>query len=192
MNSNDKKLKILRPVVIAVLAMALVSGAGMGTAWAYFTTYATMKGGVTLSLGDTTEIFEDAKGNKKTITITTDPTSQPVYVRAKAFSGDDFGLTYSAPEGGWSENTNDGYWYYDEILAPAVDEKTGEPKKGSTTPLTVEISRKIVEGEEIQEGDSFNIVVIYETVPVTYDKQGNPETPKWDGEDSKVRKWGGD
>ncbi len=178
MNSKNKTVKVLRPVLIAVLAITLVAGASIGTAWAYFTTYATMKGGVTLSLGDTTKIREDVKGSEKTVTIVTEPTSQPVYVRAKAFKSDEFELEYPVSDG-WTYNEGDKFWYYDSILEPEIDKDTGEPKEGSTSPLQVKISRKIVEGEEVQEGDSFNIIVVYETVPVTYNEDGSPKPADW-------------
>ena len=49
---------VTRPVLIAVLAITLALGAGIGTAWAYFTTYAMAKGTVPLKLGHQEHLTE--------------------------------------------------------------------------------------------------------------------------------------
>ena len=48
---------------IAVLAFLMVMTAGVGKAWAYFTTYASAEGGITITLGDETEIEEEFRSD---------------------------------------------------------------------------------------------------------------------------------
>ena len=80
---------------IAVLAFLMVMTAGVGKAWAYFTTYASAEGGITITLGDETEIEEEFSNWEKRVTITSDADSEPVYIRAKAFGSGSYPLTYS-------------------------------------------------------------------------------------------------
>ncbi len=164
--NNIKKKTILRPVLLAVLALVLIAGASMGTAWAYFTTYATMKGGVTLSLGDTTEITERVDQNKKVVVISADEKSQPVFVRVKAFCSAEYSLTYEGT--GWTLGTDD-YYYYGEPIGANED----------TTELTITIlgadGNPIKVTDNAEPGDEFNIIVVYETVPVVFDQYENPD-----------------
>ncbi|MBO6164298.1 MAG: hypothetical protein J6N77_04525 [Lachnospiraceae bacterium] len=166
---------ILRPVLIAALAITLVAGAGIGTAWAYFTTYATMKGGVTLALGDTTEIKEKVTGAEKTVVISADSKSQPVYVRVKAFCGDAYSLVFTPQTEGektWTKGEDD---YYNYSVPVGANE--------ATTELNISIrgadGEPVKVTEDTKVGDGFNVVVIYETVPVTYNEDGSPKPADW-------------
>ena len=157
-------------LVLLTLAVVLVLSASIGTAFGYFTTYAEAKGGYVIRMGDTT-IDEEFVDWTKRVVITSTDENQPVYVRAKAFAGDKYPLTYSGE--GWSGPDEDGYYYYDQILYG------GE----STSPLNVAISgvpknpklEGVTPEDEIASpGDALNVVVIYETTPVQYDENGNP------------------
>lgn len=146
-------------ILLAALAVSLTLSAGAGSAWAYFTTYANASGGYTLSLGDKTTVSEDFSSWTKHVVITSQTDSQPVYVRAKAFCGSDYELIYSGSNK-WSPS-NDGYYYYSDILNGGA----------STDALDVKIENI---PEEVKDGDSFNVVVIYETTPVRYHEDGTP------------------
>jgi hypothetical protein len=142
----------------AVCVLALVIGARVGTAWAYFTTYAQAQGGYTIQLGDRTEIFESFSAWTKHVVITADEDSQPVFVRVKAFCGSAYNLIYSDEGGLWTPGA-DGYYYY------------GEPLNGGQSTQELQIYINDVP-DEITDPTAFNVVVIYETTPVRYDQAG--------------------
>lgn len=145
--------------VIAALALTAVMTAGIGKAWAYFTTYAQAEGGYPIHLGERTDITEDFSDWTKHVAITSDPESAPVYIRVKAFSGSLYELEYASEvTGDWTLGA-DGYYYYNKIL------KGGE----TTSRLNVMISGIPADAED---GDKFNVVVIYESTPVLYDSAG--------------------
>ncbi len=144
---------------IAVLAFLMVMTAGVGKAWAYFTTYASAEGGITITLGDETEIEEEFSNWEKRVTITSDADSELVYIRAKAFGSGSYPLTYSGD--GWAPGDGD-YYYYNEIV----------PGGGKTSVLSVKIEN--VPEADLENGTMFNVVVIYESTPVMYREDGTP------------------
>ena len=148
-----------RHLFLTILTIALVLGAGIGGTMAYFTAYAQSSGGVSLDLGATTTITEEFSDWTKHITVTNNDESVPVFVRAKAFSGSDFELVYSDTDGKWSPGADD-YYYYSDVLAP------GE----SASELLVGIYNVPKEAEE---GDTFNVIVVYEGTPAYYNADGS-------------------
>lgn len=142
-----------------LLALAMVMTAGVGKAWAYFTTYASAAGSIAISMGDETEIEEEFSNWEKRVTITNKPDSEPVYIRAKAFGGGGYSLVYGGE--GW-ELKEEGYYYYDKIV------QGGE----STSVLSVKIEN--VPETDVKDGTAFNVVVIYESTPVMYHEDGTP------------------
>lgn len=183
-------------IIPAVLAAGLVLSASVGSAWAYFTTYVEAQGGYTLSLGDETTIRENFGSWRKSLLVTSDEGSEPVYVRARAFSGELYPVAYSDMdqgkypvkyddkdypynEGGvWTPNA-DGYYYYSNILYGG----------GHTNVLEVTIQDV---PEDVTEKE-FNVVVIYETTPVQYREDGTPYGPEeidWDAAKLEVTEGG--
>ena len=149
-------------------AVCAVAFAGIGEAWSYFTTYAEAAGGYTIRLGDRTDITEDFTEWTKHVTIANDPGSEPVYVRAKAFCGSEYTITYSGE--GWTWNREDGYYYYSEAV------EGGQ----STKPLNLKIEGIPEDPEDLER---FNVVVIYESTPVKYHEDGSAYTVEetdWD------------
>lgn len=147
-----------KPLIMAAATLALTGTLAVGSAMAYFTTYSTAGGGVTMNMGFTETIPNetvDKDGKHVTIKNTGD---YDCFVRVKAFAPME--LTYTADPDKW-EAKNDGYWHYKEVL-PA--------KKSTSTELN--ISYKFPEGKDKPE--EFNIVVIQECTPVLYDENGNP------------------
>ena len=147
-----------KPLIMAAATLALIGTLAVGSAMAYFTTYSTAGGGVTMNMGFTETIpNEEVDENGKHITIT-NTGNYDCFVRVKAFAPVE--LTYNAPDGGWTDG-GDGYWYYDEVL-PA----------GETTSHELNITYKFPSGDEKPE--EFNIVVIEECTPVLYQEDGTP------------------
>ncbi|MCI8465709.1 MAG: hypothetical protein HFI63_07615 [Lachnospiraceae bacterium] len=147
--------------LLAVLALAVILSAGIGKAWAYFTTYAEAAGGYTIELGDRTEIQEEFGEWTKRVSVSNNETSgQSVYIRAKAFSGNAYELTYEDESGKWTPGDGGYYYYSDPVKA---GEATGE--------LLVHIGNI---PQNANEGDRFHVAVVYESTPVRYDADGNP------------------
>ena len=146
-----------RVLGVAAAALVLVAGATAGKALAYFTTYVTAQGGQELSLGFTTTIPNEKVENwQKSITIE-NTGDKDCYVRVKAFAGDKYGLTYADGSGGkWSLGA-EGYYYWQDILAP-----------GAVT------GTLIVKIDKLDARESFNVIVVQECIPVPYDENGNP------------------
>lgn len=137
----------------AAVAVALVAGAAVPAASAYFTTYVDAQGGYTLELKEVTTIpDEDFDREYWTKHVTIKNTGEATcFVRVRAFAGSQYALTYSGD--GWSE-AGDGWYYYADPVAPGV----------STGTLDIVIKAA---SEETDTSADFNVSVVYETVPVT-------------------------
>lgn len=156
-------------LLFALLAV-MIMAASVHKAYAYFTTYATARGGYTIKLGDTTTTNEKFSDWKKHIVITSGKDSKPVYVRARAFCKSEYSLDIKE-SGSWTDRTSDdGYYYYDKILN--AGEKTDE--------LIVAINN-VPKSADVTSPESFNVIIVYETTPVLYDTDGNPYAD-WTGE----------
>lgn len=145
--------------LLAALAIVLALAAGFGLASAYFTTYARASGGYTIELGERTEIYERFSQWTKHVAVTSEEGSKPVFVRVKAFWGETYDVSYDGGEH-WTEG-EDGFWYCGEILYA----------EGETPELDIHINNVPT---DVESGDSFNVVVVYETTPVLYDAEGAP------------------
>ena len=150
-------------ILLTFLALALVLSMGIGTAWSYFTATTRAAGEMWVHLDTTTDIEEPTVVNgEKHIVITNDEGSEPVYVRARAFAGASAGeLTYSGE--GWTDG-GDGWYYYGSIL------EGGD----ASEELLVRISALLEDKDDLEDGDNFNVVVVYESTPVQYDADGVP------------------
>ena len=149
------KMKICLSAAALVLAMSVM----IGTAMAYFTTYAVAEGGVTLDLGFTqTEINEEVVNGKKQIVLE-NTSDYDCYVRLKALTGDAHkdGIAYSEPVGAglWTPGA-DGYYYYNGIVEAG----------GSTSQIDV----SFILPQENQ--TDFNVIIIQECTPVLLDENG--------------------
>jgi len=139
---------------LAVIAAALVLVASLGSAIAYFTTYAEADGRLPVNLQiDMRERFEDMT---KIIQIEAAKDALPVYVRARAFYPADIGIESVAYETGTWVPEGD-YYYCQQILYAG----------GQTAPIEIKIA---AEGEEAQKLHDFNFVVVYECVRATDDE----------------------
>ncbi len=147
-----------RTLYLAALALILVLGAGIGESLAYFSTYAEAKGGYVIDLGDRTEMTEEFSNWTKRLTITNAEDSEAVFIRVKAFCGSSYTLSFSDADGRWSPGA-DGYWYYADPVAGG--EATGE--------LQLRIGGVPA---SVTDGDSFNVIVIYESSPARWREDG--------------------
>ena len=153
-------------VLLAATACILILSAGAGSAWAYFTTYTEAQGGYAIQLGSQSTAEETLDSWTKHVAVTNDAASGPVFIRAKAFAGSEYRLSYSSANGKWTLGADDFYYYSDIVEAG-----------GSTEVLDIKIDDVPV---EVKDGDSFNVVVVYESTPVVY-KDGEA-TADWNAE----------
>lgn len=144
-----------KSMLLLALAVVLVLVSSVSPALAYFTTYAAAKGGYKIELGDST-IDEDFYDWTKRVTVSTTEDAQPVYVRARAYTGSQYTLYYSGIN--WNQGS-DGWFYYSEIVYGG----------GVTEELLVRIAG--VPEDKINDPD-FNVTVVYETMPIV-DGNGN-------------------
>ena len=162
-----KKKKGMAVLLSASLALVLAAGLYMEEALAYFTTYASASGRVQVRLDFTeTNTGDEVRDWTKHIFIENTGESG-CFVRVKVLAGEKYRdyLSYSFErEGSW-ELEEDGYWYYDAVLAPG--EKTAE--------LLAALNRELLK-QEIENGgrEEFNVIVVPEYAPVLYDEAGNP------------------
>ena len=175
-------MKNKKHLILAALAVVLVLASSVGIAMAYFTTYATAKGGYVLHLGNQTEITEEYSNGKKTLQIanTAENGTRPVFVRAKVLASSVVKKLDFQAVNGWypaSGNPNfsgidDSYYYYDRAIygggssgqAVIVISLVDEESASSETEKT-----------EFKDGDSYNVIVVYECVPAVFTTSGNPD-----------------
>lgn len=160
-----------RTHILALLAMVLVLGAGIGPAWAYFTDTTTVQGSLPISVEPTTTITEENGPGTKTIRIQNTSQAVNVWVRARVYAA--FELGADAAGTGWSGQINDWYEYGDPV-APGAET---EPLK-----VTFKLKRKYDPKENptgAQPDDEFNVIVVYESIPVEYDESGNVLPANW-------------
>ncbi len=159
-----------RRFLLAVLALALAVTAALPSAWAYFTANTTAGGGRTVRLGDRTEITETFANWKKSLVITAEPVTQPLHLRARAYST--YELQYSGAD--WTQG-GDGWWYYNYALANPGDDVAEEAQPAWTrrqsSPLEITIRVEGVPQGTVPE--DFDVTVVYETIPVTYHADGS-------------------
>ena len=163
-----KKKFSKKSLCLAAAALALTAGLSVNSAMAYFTTYATAAGGVTISLGSTTTVPEETVSDWTKHIVIKNTGDFECYVRVKVFAGDKYqdGLKYQGSEK-LSPGEGD-YYYYSDVV----------PAGGETEELQVKIDSKDSEEE-------FNVIVAQECTPVLYDDQGNPYAD-WNAKQEEV------
>lgn len=145
---------------LTAAAAVLTASLSVGSAMAYFTTYATADGGVEVNLRPTTVTPGDEVSNWTKHVSVQNTGDIECYVRVRAFAGDKYqsGLVYSYESGKWTPGA-DGFYYYSDIVQPGEDTEQ------------IHINFKNVAGEE---DTVFNIIVVQECTSVLYDEDGNP------------------
>lgn len=162
-----------KSLCLAGAALALAGSVTVGSAAAYFTTYATASGSAQVNLGFTvTEPREEVSDWTKRIVI--DNTGdQDCYVRVKALVGNKY-QEYVTVEGpGWTKGENDDFYYYSEAV-PSKGSTPGNPENSDDPDvLRVRIDKEKISGI-LGETEDFNVVIIQESTPVLYDEEGKP------------------
>lgn len=141
-----------RHIIIGVLAVLLVFCSTIGESLAYFSTYATARGGYTIK--SEPDIHEEFTQKNKAITISNNVGASPIFVRVKVFNGSEFKMKYGLGENWTTTNydgAEDGYFYYTKALDGGQ----------ATSVLNATITEI---PERLKDKDEFNIVVIYESV----------------------------
>ena len=105
----NKKHRVLASVVLA--SVIIVGCISVKPTLAYFTTFASAKGGVSIDIGPTTRVKEKFKDWKKTIQIE-NTGKVDCFVRCKVIAASQFTITASGNN--WSLS-DDGYWYYSKV-----------------------------------------------------------------------------
>lgn len=153
--------------LLAVLVLALVLSAGVGSAWAYFSANASAEGGRTIHVGGGTKIDEYMANWTKHITITYDDTkgSQPVFIRAKVYDPGTYlaDITTEVTGTGWE--LHDGYYYYTKPLSPE------NPDAGELD-VAITVTGQPDYDTFIDEYESFTVTVVYESAQVLYGEDG--------------------
>ncbi|MBS6195097.1 MAG: hypothetical protein KH828_05905 [Clostridiales bacterium] len=146
---------------LTAAAIALTATLSVGSAMAYFTTYATASGGVELSLGSTTIIPGDDVSNWTKHVSVQNTGEYECYVRVKALTGEEYQdkLTFSDESGKWTPGA-DGYYYYSDIVQPGTE----------TEQLHFNFQSAVGEEDDVE----FNIIIVQECTLVSYDENGEP------------------
>ena len=113
LKSFNKMSKQRRAVTgFALAAVVLLAGISVKQTLAYFTTYATARGGVPITVGPTTTVREKFKNWQKTIQIE-NTGDVDCFVRAKVIAGSQFEITAEGSD--WTTG-DDGYYYYSKVV----------------------------------------------------------------------------
>ena len=158
----------LKNISLVALAVALVLGLTAVPAWAYFTDQSTTNGGLPITVGPDTDVWEWTNGGEKQIVITNGNDAAPAFVRVKVDSTAE--ISYEDPAGMW---TKQGDWY---VYKEAV------PAGGHTTKLVARADFGTVQTltpDKPEAGDTINVVVIYESVVAKYKADGSPDYGGW-------------
>lgn len=146
---------------------------------AYFTSYTPSYGGWTLYDRTEIEIHEQVKNMEKSVSVE-NTGDVPCWVRTLLVAP--VGYTLSVSGSDWVERG--GFWYYTQPLP--VGASTPAPDSGSS--LKVGITVPDVGRDELQR--EFNVVVLSECVPVTYNENGKPDPATWDQVDWNMKENG--
>lgn len=165
--------------ILSLLALVLIVCAMVQPALAYFTAHTQADGAVPLYFERETTIRETMDGLTKVVTIKNTGGDNPdhavpVWVRARAYVGQEYEEHLSVSGTGWSQGA-DGWWYYGAVLMPA---KEGQ-ESGEAAPLNVKLENlPVVDEAELQFKD-INVAVVYESITAYYNADGTfrPHTP---------------
>lgn len=154
----------LKKMILPLLAVVLLLCAAVPSVMAYFTTYTRAKGGYTIRLTGVTSIDEKFDNWQKFVTIKNEE-GEAVFIRAKAYVGENSGIELNYTGKGWSAGDGGWWYYYPAVIA-------GQ----SSGPLVISISNY---PEALDEGDNFNVIVIYESATAVYNADGTPDMNCW-------------
>ncbi len=153
-------MKRKRSYILSLLALVLILCAFIQPAWAYFTSSKEATGAVPIQFYRETTIKETASGLTKDVTIENSSNSTTyVWVRARAYAGAQYELTYTH-SANWEQRGDDGWWYYKLAVEPG-----GSTPKGSLK-VTLDIG-------DVKPTDAVNVGVVYESITAFWDPEKN-------------------
>lgn len=150
--------------ILLVVAMMLVLSLTVGLTLAYFSDYEAAKGGASIALGGQTEIEENVTDKEKVVQINnigeTNVVVRVAIYMPEALEKVENSITF--------ENASDwvkdgGFYYYTKVL---------EPKKSTST-----ITAKTTVPDDVQLGDSFDVVVVHESDQALYGESNKVVLP---------------
>lgn len=164
----------IRTGLYTAIAVMLVMSAVMGSAWAYFTTFAMAKGSVPLKLGHQEHLTEQFDNWEKVLDIESEADSNPVYLRMRAYSAD-YPVTYEKNDN-WTDLQDDGWVYYKEVLQPGrkLSDPNGDGNTDDSDELHVQINDVPKSGDAgLKDGKTFNVIIVYESTEAQYNADGS-------------------
>lgn len=153
--------------ILSLLALVLIACAMVQPALAYFTAHTQADGAIPLYFERKTTIEEKVDGMHKAVTIKNTGGAHPeyavpVWVRARAYVGQEY-LQYLEVSGsGWSQGS-DGWWYY---VAPV-------PVGESAAVLNVALVDMPVDNGVEHQFKDVNVAVVYESITTYYNEDGS-------------------
>ncbi len=146
----NKRIRLL-----AFVSLLLVVALSVESSLSYFYTYTEAKGQFNVSLNDESEIEEPTPeiGIKHLIIESTG--KDPIFVRVHAFApkNEIYDLKKESMDAGWSFNSSDGFYYYDQKL-----------DSGQSIDILFDIDLP----EDAKAGEEYNVVLVYEATPALY------------------------
>lgn len=139
----------------------IISSIAVKPAVAFFTDQVMTEGKLKIALGDGKPVIEEEVENMIKRVSIKNTGEYDIFVRAKAIYPDSCTVTFMDSTN-WSQS-NDGYYYYSEVIAPG----------DATEKLNLKIEK------DYTFNSSFNVVIIQEATKVLYDEAGNT-TADWE------------
>lgn len=144
---------------------------------AYFTTYVSAGGSQVVNMGAQTEIHEEIINMVKQVTVT-NVSDNDCFVRVKVFYSGSVPVKCEDVSGAslWTQTEKklgSETWEYGKVVKKYekdVDPESERAKESTAAGLNVEIGPVPADFDR----DSFNVVVVQECTPITYDEEGKP------------------
>ena len=167
-----------KSLILSILALVLIVCAVAQPALAYFTANTDANGAVPLRFGRSTWISEEVTNLRKAVTITNTggetPDEQkyadPVWVRARAYVGQEYSLSISGED--WSGPDAEEWYYYADPVPPPLVENGVVTKYYSTKPLYVELTDLPKVDDPEHQFTDINVAVVYESITAVYNPDG--------------------
>ena len=154
--------------LLVFVSLILLVAVMVPNALAYFSTYTQTSGKKIITVGDESQIEEkDVKNGIKTIEISADDGSSPIFIRVKAIHIEGITTAMSATPTldynleKWSKSGD--YYYFADPLDGFADT---DFVKSATLDLTVSIPADLKESV----GEEVHVVVVYEAIPAAAEK----------------------
>lgn len=158
-----------RHTLLGALALFLALTAALPSAWAYFTANASAGGGRTVRVSAYTDITEEFADWEKSVVVTAQPVTPPLYLRARAYST--YALEYRGEE--WTPG-NDGWYYYNYALAnPGEGDDVALPAWARRQSGALKVIIRVDGAAPGTVPEDFDVTVVYETTPVVYNADGS-------------------